>query len=55
MTRYRDCKVKEVQDVCVKSGRKPYVKPELLKYGDVKKLTEGSGGTKYELGQRIKL
>ncbi len=30
--------------------RKPYVKPQLVEYGKVQKLTEGSGTTKGEAG-----
>ena len=30
--------------------RKPYVKPQLIEYGEIKKLTEGAGGTKGDGG-----
>ena len=30
--------------------RKPYVKPQLIEYGQIEKLTEGSGTTKGEGG-----
>jgi hypothetical protein len=45
-----DRKLKEVGNAARKYGRKPYIKPQLTKYGHMEKLTEGTGSKPTEFG-----
>ena len=52
MVKYGDGEGKKLKDISQKGRRKPYVKPQLTRYGHIKQLTEGAGGTKTDAGGR---
>jgi hypothetical protein len=52
MLEHRDRKGKEAENTSQRHDRKPYVKPKLIEYGHLEKLTEGATGTSPEPGGR---
>jgi hypothetical protein len=54
MTQQRDSKVKKGEKANQHPGRKSYLKPQLIKYGHLEKLTQGvtGGGVDIRLRHR---
>lgn len=48
MKEHEHVKNKAVKDSTKGDGRKPYVKPQLIEYGQIEKLTESGGTAKNE-------
>ena len=44
MTQKRDSKAKKNEKANQHLGRKPYLKPQLIEYGHLEKITQGSTG-----------
>lgn len=45
MTQQRDLKIKKVEKAAQAMERKPYLKPQLIEYGHLEKMTQsGTGG-----------
>ena len=49
MVEQSDLKDNRGEEVLKQKERKSYVKPHLIEYGDVEKLTESGGGSKRDL------
>jgi hypothetical protein len=52
MIKQRDSKVKKGEKANPQLGRKPYLKPKLIEYGQLEKLTQGATGTRDDVGTR---
>jgi hypothetical protein len=52
MTQQRNSKGKKNEKATVALERRPYIKPQLIKYGDLEKLTEGTTGRRWDFRLR---
>jgi hypothetical protein len=50
MTKQRNLKVDKEEKVNQRLGKKSYLKPKLIEYGHLEKLTQGGTGTRSETG-----
>ncbi len=50
MSKERDSKVKKGDNINKLLGRKAYLKPKLIEYGQVEKLTQGATGERSDVG-----
>ena len=54
MIKHKDLKDKELENVSQKRVLKPYVKPQLVEYGHMEKLTESGGSGNRDIGARFR-
>ena len=52
MTKQRNLKVDKGEKVNQRLGKKSYLKPQLIEYGHLEKLTQGGSGDRVEAGGR---
>jgi len=55
MTQQRDSKVKKSEKATQVMERKPYIRPQLTKYGHLEKLTQGISGTRLDFRWRHRI